>query len=221
MADKVVKIKRLNSQDSPADVENITETVGDNTSGNPNPAISAKGVAAANAAAKLHDSRKDSTNKRNAAVAATGTMHDRNDDAVTAYNNLAATVELEDPNNPDAWTEQGFPTTKSVVVDLPLPGQVMNCSVSNSDFLGQADIHHDPVTGAKDYTHRVTKGDPKDDATYIAITSPKSQYSKSSSIVDVPADYLNVPLFWKTTAHNTAGAGPESASYGGGRINGN
>lgn len=220
MSERVVKIKRLNSQDSPADVESLTETVGANTSTSTNAQIAAKGALTTTASGKLHDARKDMTNKRNAAVASTGVTNSKNEDAVKAYNVLASTVEIENPNDPDAWTEQGFPTTQSVVVELPVPAQVINGSVSNSDFLGTADVHHDPVANTKDYTHRVTKGDPSDDKTYIAVTSPKTQYSKSSCIVDLPADYLNVPLFWKTTAHNTAGAGPESAPYGGGRING-
>lgn len=220
MSERVVKIRRLNAQDSPASVESATETVGANTSGSLNANIAAKGALTTIASDKLHDAIKDGINKRNASVSATGVTHTRNEDAVAAYNVLAATVEIENPNAPDQWVADGFDVTKGVVVELPLPGKVENGSVVNGDFLGTASIHHDPVANTKNYTHRVTKGDPSVDAGYIAITSPKTQYTKASAEVDVPSDYQNVPLFWKSTAHNTAGAGPESAPYGGGRING-
>ena len=220
MSTRAAKIKRLNDQDPPADVQSLTETVGANTSGSTNPSIAAKGALATTAAGNLRTAINDGINKRNASVEATGVTHRKNELSATAYNNLAATVEIEDPNNPDGWRGKGFVLTQTDVPDVPLPAQVTNGSVTNSDFLGQADLHHDPVPTAKNYTHRVTKADPTDDTKYIQVTSPKTQYTKSSATIDVPADYLNVPLFWKSTAHNTAGAGPESAPYGGGRING-
>lgn len=220
MSARAVKIKRKNDQDKPGDVQSITETVGANTSTSTITAVAAKGALATTAAGTLRTSITDNTNKHNAAVAATGVMHSKNGLAAEAYNNLAAVVEIEIPNDPDAWKAFGFELTKSEATAVPLPGPVVNGGVSNGDFLGTADIHHDPVAGAKNYTHRVTKGDPTKDELYIAVTSPTVQYTKSSATVDVPADYLNVPLFWKTTAHNTAGAGPESAPYGGCRING-
>ena len=217
---RAVKIKRLNNQDKPADVQSVTETVGANTSGSTNPSIAAKGALATAASGVLRTAIGDGVNKKNAAISATGVTHTKSELTVTAFNNLAATEEIENPNNPDDWKARGFPLTDGVVVDLLLPAQVVNGGVTNGDFLGTADVHHDPVTGAANYTHRVTKGDPTDDTKYIQITSPKTQYTKKTSTVDLTTDYLNVPLFWKSTAHNTAGAGPESAPYGGGRING-
>jgi hypothetical protein len=198
----------------------LQKNVGANTQGSTNAAIAAKGALASTASGNLDTAITDSKNKKNAAVAATGTEHTKTDDAAKAYNNLAAIVEVEDPNNPDKWIEEGFEITETTIVPLPLPGQVINGSVSNSDFSGKADVHHDPLVNTDNYTHRVTKGDPLDDAGYIQITSPKVQYSKSNETVDLPSGYLNTPLFWKTTGHNSTGAGPESAPYGGGRING-
>ncbi len=220
MSARAAKIKRLNDQDSPDEVQSLTETVGANTSGSTNAIIAAKGALATTAAGNLDTAITDNTNKRNAAVASTGVMHRNTELTATAYNNLAGVMEIENPNDPDNWRAKGFKLTQTDVTDLPLPGQVTNGSVTNGDFLGTADLHHEPVPTAKNYTHRVTKGNPSDDAGYIAVTSPKTQYTKSNATIDVPADYLNVPLFWKSTAYNTAGAGPESAPYGGGRING-
>ena len=220
MATRAKKIKRMNDQDSPADVQSLTETVGANTSTSTNVIIAAKGALATTAGGVLRAAITDDKNKHNAAIAAIGVKHAKNGLSVTAYNNLAATVEVENPNDPDNWTALGFPTTQEDVVDLPVPGQVTNGSVTNGDFLGTADIHHEPVPTAKNYTHRVTKGDPSVDSGYIDVTSPKTQYTKSSAVINLPPEYLNVPLFWKSTAHNTAGAGPESLPYGGGRING-
>jgi len=221
MAHRAAKIKRLNVSDKPTDVKSKTETVGANTSGSSDPAIAAKGVLASAASGNLANAITDKTNKHNADIAATGTMHAKNKLGVEAYNNLASIVEVEDPNNPDAWTAEGFEVTETEVGHLPVPNQVVNGSVTNGDFLTTADVHHDPAANADNYTHRVTNGDPNDDSKYINIVSPETQYSKSSCTVKLPSDYLNVPLFWKTTAHNTAGASPESAPYGGGRINGN
>jgi len=220
MSTRAAKIKRLNDQDSPDDVQSLTKTVGANTSGSTNAIIAAKGALASTAAENLDTAIEDNTNKRNAAVASTGVMHRNTELTATAYNNLAGVMEIENPNDPDNWRAKGFILTQTDVTELPVPGQVTNGSVTNGDFSGTADLHHEPVPTAKNYTHRVTKDNPTDDSKYIAVTSPKVQYTKSSATIDVPSDYLNVPLFWKTTAHNTAGAGPESAPYGGGRING-
>jgi len=220
MAHRPAKIKRLNNSTNPGTVKSKTATVGANTSGSTNAQIAAKGALATTAAGNLDTAITDKTNKHNADMAATGVMHRKSDLSVTAFNNLAAIVEVEDPNNPDAWVAEGFEVTETDITDLPLPGPVINGSVSNGDFLGTADVHHDPVPNADNYTHRVTKADASDDSKYIDVTDPKTQYTKSSATINVPADYLNVPLFWKSTAHNSKGAGPESAPYGGGRING-
>ncbi len=220
MAHRAAKIKRINSHNTPVEVKEKSETVGANTSGSANVQIAAKGTLTTTASDALRDAIVDKKNKHNADMAATGVVHAKEDDAISAYNVLASTVEIEDPNNPDAWIAEGFEITETNVTALPLPGQVINGSITNGDFLGTADVHHDPVANADDYTHRVTKADPSDDLKYINVTNPKTQYTKSSATVNLPADYLNVPLFWKSTAHNTAGAGPESLPYGGGRING-
>ena len=217
---RTAKIKRLNAQDAPDVVQKLADTVGENTMGDANLQIAAKGNIAFKSAENLRQTIKDDINGRNASISLNGIMHKSNEDTAKDYNVLAATMEIEDPNNPDNWKAKGFPITETEVVDLPAPGIVENGSVTNGDVLGTADIHHDPTPTAKDYTHRVTKGDPADDSTYIDVVDPKSQYSKSSNTINVPAAYWNVPLFWKTTAHNNTGPGIESKPYGGGRING-
>lgn len=219
MIHRPAKIKRINTNENPADVKAKTATAGAATSSSTNVLIAAKGALATSASGTLQTAIDDKATKHNADMAATGVMHTKNELAVKAYNALATTVELEDPNNPDGWIAEGFQITETDITALPLPAQVVNGSVSNGDFLGTADVHHDPAANADNYTHRVTKGDPTDDSKYIAVTSPEPQYTKSSATVIVPADYVNMPLFWKTTAHNSKGAGPESTPYGGGRIN--
>jgi hypothetical protein len=220
MSHRKAKIKRLNAQDKPESVRAKTKTVGANTSGSSDPAIAAKGALATSASGVIETTTTENTNNHNAALASTIKLKAKTKDGADAYNNLATIVELNDPNNPDNWILEGFEVTETEVGPLPLPGQPVHCSESNSDFLGDADLHHDPVPNADNYTHRVTKGDPTDDSTYIDLVNPEVMYSKSSCTVTLPKEYLNVPVFFKTTAHNNTGGGPPSAPYGGGRING-
>ena len=215
---KKAKIKRMKPTGVPKTVEEKTKIVGENAGGSSNPLVSAKGTAANDKADELKDAISDNKNKHNAAVLATKTMLKETKLTAKAYNNLATICEIELPDNVETWIEMGFEVTKTIISEVGKPGKVLHGAVTQGDFSATADIHHDPVAGARDYSIRVTKGDLGDDASYIMITKPRALFTKSNATVKLPDDYLNVPLWWKVTAHNTAGSGPESDPFGGRRI---
>jgi len=215
---KKAKIKRLKPTGVPKTIEFKAKLAGENAAASANPEVSAKGTTANNKAEDLQNAILDKRDKQNAAKAATKTVLKETRLAAKAYNNLATICEMELPDDVNEWIRMGFDITQTVVLDAKKPGKVLHGSVSQGDFSATADIHHDPVEGARDYSIRVTKGSPADDATYIMITKPRALFTKSNATVKLPDDYLNVPLWWKVTAHNSAGAGPESDPFGGRRI---
>jgi hypothetical protein len=111
----------------------------------------------------------------------------------------------------------GFETTVEIVSDPVVPGMVENPSVSQGDVLGTADVHHDPFVDADDYQIWVTKGVVSDRSSYIDVTNYDESTSKSSTTVTLPSDYLGVALNWIIVARNSAGSGPDSTPFGGGR----
>ncbi len=109
-----------------------------------------------------------------------------------------------------------------LVPDTTIPEVVLHGAMSNGDFLGDCHVIFDRPTGGESFTLRMTKGNPSLDSGYVLILFPGnvSEFSSTSVSFHVPAEYWGFDLFFKLTAHNGAGPGPESAPFGGRKING-
>ncbi len=214
---KAQLIKKLSPKDAPADIETKTELIGTKLAGSPNPAIVATAVGVSGASTQVHGAIAQATSTKNAAKSATSNLHSKTNTACEKANAAGIIVMQQMPNDPDGWVVLGFDVTDADVAATVVPGAVLHGSVSQGDTLGTADIHHDPLATADDYRVYATIGAPGDRTKYIDVTNTSESTSKSNTTVTLPADYLNVPLNFILVAHNTAGDGPDSVPFGGGR----
>ncbi len=176
-------------------------------------------VSAAGANIEVDDGHlSDATSAKNSAFtvaeAATQTEKNKKKLLVDSINKGADAVMLSYPNNPDKWSELGFPLTKETVGSVGVCDQVVGLSMGQGNFHGTCDIVLKPCAGAEEFTFRVTKDDPTVEAGYIDIKNPLLSKTLDTTVQILP-DYLNKPLFFKVTGHNTHGPGPESDPFGG------
>ena len=193
-------------------------TVSGNLNSDSNADVQAQGGFLATAGGNLGTAITDSDNAHNAAIAATGVVKTKHATAAEVYNAAAVVVEQKYPDNPDKWIELGFEVTTEHVPDGTVPDKVVHGSMSQGDEVKTCDIHFDPTPRAENYTIRMTKDNPADDSKYIQVTSPRVAYTKSTITINIPDDYLNFTLWFKATANNAKGKGPESDPFGGRKI---
>lgn len=210
-------IKKINPKDNPHTNELKLEEIGIALSASSIPGIAATGAGVSSGSTDIHNKILLNTTAKTASKSATESMNSANKDACKVTNAAAVIVMQLMPGDPAGWRAIGFETTLEMVSDTVIPGQVIHCSVSQGDTLGTADIHHDPLANADDYRVYASKGLVTDRTTYIDVTNYEESTSKSSTTITLPSDYLNVPLNFIIVAHNTAGDGPDSTPFGGGR----
>ena len=217
---KILKehIKKLNKQNGASANKDTCNTVSGNLNDDGNADVAAQGALLESAGGNLGTAITNSDNLHNEAEAATGVMKTKHSTAAEVYNAAAVVVEQKYPNNPDKWKELGFEVTVEHVSDGTVPEKVVHGSMTQGDELKTCDIHFDATPGAENYTLRMTKGNPADDSSYIQVTSPRVSYTKSSITINIPDDYLNFTLWFKATANNATGKGPESDPFGGRKI---
>jgi|SRR5665213_1960198 len=214
---KKQKIKRKIKNSNHLENKESIKTIADNCALNANPAVSAAGTTTSGKAVALGTAITDTNNKRVAAKTATTTENTANGKAVDGFNDMATVVEQQNPNNPAAWQALGFDVTDADTHDSTKCPAAEHCSVTQGEALGTADVHHDPIPGSDHNKVLVTKGAAIDRESYIDVSNPDESASKSNHTVNLPADYLGVPLFWIIVGSNTAGDGFDSVAFGGGR----
>jgi len=217
MSDRKQKIKRKSKKTNHLTNKESIKTIADNAVLSTNTVISAAGGTASGKAVTLGNAITDANNKRSASVSATGAETDADDAAVDAYNDMATIIEQQLPDNPNAWKAFGCEVTDAATTDASKCPAGENCSVSQGDALGTADVHHDPIPGATTNKVLVTKGAATDRTSYIDVTNTDASSSKSNTTITLPSDYIGVPLNWIVIGHNTAGDGFDSTPFGGGR----
>ena len=210
-------IKKLNPKDPAATNKTKTATIGGRLTLSGNAVIAATGSGVSGGSTTLDGSITTNANAKIDSITATKNLGTSNKGAVKLANDAAVIVEQQLPNNPDAWIALGYEVTMELVPDTVLPGMAENCSVSQGDADGTADVHHDPVEGADDYQVWVTNGAPGIRAGYIDVTNYEDSTGKSSSTVTLSAAYLGVPLNWIIVARNSKGSGNDSVPFGGGK----
>ena len=211
------KIKQLQAHDGAVANKAKTELIGTRLSASGNVTVAAQGPIVSGGSSALQGSIVGNTSAHMDAKTATGTMKTKNSDAVKLANAGGVVLMQQFPNQPDVWRTYGYETTMEEVPDTVKPGIVENCSVSQGDFLGTGDVHHDPTPTADTYTVLVTNGPADDYAKYIDVTNTDESTAKSSTTVTLPSTHINVPLFFIVIAHNSDGDGPPSVPFGGGR----
>jgi hypothetical protein len=210
-------VKKLSPKDSPATNKTKTATIGTRLSGSGNSTVAATGAGVTTSSGNLDGAITANTNAKIDSKTATSTLKTKNQAAVDKANAAGIILEQQFPGDPDTWVTYGYEYTLEESADTVVPGMVENPSVSQGDVLGTADVHHDPLEGADDYQVWVTKGLVGDIGSYIDVTNYEESTSKSSTTVTLPPDYLGVPLNWIIVARNSAGSGPDSTPFGGGR----
>ncbi len=214
---KVQHIKKLKVSDNATANKAKTHTIGANLSLSANTTVAAQGAIVTGGSNALDVAITADTDAKLASKTATNTKNSKNKLSVEKANAAGIILEQQFPNNPDLYVATGYDVTEEIVPDTVVPGIVLHGSATQGDELGTADVHHDPEANADDYRIYVTKGPVGDRAQYIDVTNTDESTSKSSTTVTLPTDYLNVPLNFIIVAHNTAGDGPDSTPFGGGR----
>jgi len=214
---KVPHIKKLSTKTPAATLKEKTHTIGAALSLSGNIVIAPTGAGVTTGSTTLDGAINSNNAKKIAAKGGTTTLKNSVKAAVDLANAAGIIVEQQLPGDTDAWTALGYEFTMEDVPDTVKPGAALHGSATQGDVLGTSDVHHDPVDGADDYRVYVTKGAVGVRAGYIDVTNYEESTSASSSTVTLPADYLDVPLNFIIVAHNTAGDGPDSTPFGGGR----
>jgi hypothetical protein len=211
-------IKKMNYRSNPEDNRVILETVGKNLKNDPDTEISALGSLVVAAGTELGSAVVGNKDAHDAALLATKVMNDSNADGSKTYNDAAAKIELKFPGDTEKWMSYGYEVTKDIASDRPIPDKPQNCVMSQGAFPRTCTITFDVPANAENYTVEITRNDPKEDAGYVVVRSPKIIYTTTTITFDVTGEYLNVPLWAKVTAHNAAGQSPASDPFGGLRI---
>ena len=214
------KIKLMNAHLNPATNASTMVRVGANMEADANTAVAAEGTVVAGGGEASNNAITDDTNAHNLALASTIAKAEVNKNSVERFNAGAVIVQQQYPNNPTKWTALGFETTESVALDAHEPEAVLHGSFSVGDYLATMSIHFDPAvgTGKITYTAQITNGDPSDASKYIQVESPEISYTKTTFTINLTPEYLDVNVWIKITAHNTAGASPASVPFGGRKI---
>jgi hypothetical protein len=126
-------------------------------------------------------------------------------------------MEIEFPDQPTVWESYGCEVTEETTHDAVKCPAATDCSVSQGEALGTADVHHDPIPGSDHNKVLVTNKAATDRASYIDVSNPDESASKSNHTINLGPDYIGVPLFWIVIGSNTAGDGFDSTPFGGGR----
>jgi hypothetical protein len=215
-----VKIKLLSAHNNPVDNASTMATVGGNMAADGNAVVAAKGTLVGDAGVATANAITADTNAHNLALSTTITKTTVNKDSVEIYNAGAVIVEQQYPNNTTKWIALGFETTASTAQDANPPEEVLHGSFSVGDYLATMSIHFDPAvgTGKITYTAEITNADPSDATKYIQVISPEISYTKTTFTINLAPAYLDVNVWIKITAHNTAGASPASVPFGGRKI---
>ncbi|MEI6316861.1 MAG: hypothetical protein WCO65_04030 [bacterium] len=207
-------IKKMSAKDNPETNKTQSKKVGQNLADSTNTDVVAQSAIVVSASDNLDKAIVADSKAHDLAVAATAKKKAENKNTADLYNAAAVIVEQKFPDQPTLWKTYGYEVTSEVAEDAKEPPQVMHGSISQGDHQGTVDIHFDSITGAE-YTVEITKADPSEADKYINVTMPDSIFTKSSITIVLPVDYRDVNLWAKVTAHNTAGAGPASAPFGG------
>jgi hypothetical protein len=217
MSAKKQKIKRKSKNTNHLTNKQSIKTIADNAAGSTNTAVAASGTTSSGKAVTLGNAITDANNKRIAAKTATSTELTANGNAVDGYNDMVTVIEQQFPDQPTVWKSFGCEVTDANTQDATKCSAATNCSVSQGEALGTADVHHDPIPGSDHNKVLVTNGAATDRASYIDVSNPDESASKSNHTINLAAAYLGVPLFWIVIGSNTAGDGFDSTPFGGGR----
>ncbi len=220
MGTKKREIKKSNKKAKPATNKAKFFTVGTNAAASANVKVAAAGAIVVTGSNDMGTAITARTNANVVLHSAVLAENAKNKTGCEKFDSLVVVMMQEYPNAPDTWEGYGMDVTTGEIHDATTPGEVLHGSMSQGDFQGTADIHHDPLEAADDYLVFVTKGNPTlPDCIYIDVTNNDESTAKSNTTVRIPNDYLNVPLFFKLQAHNAAGLGPKSPPFGGRPIN--
>jgi hypothetical protein len=211
-------IKKISAHNNPDTNKTKFGAVGDKLSADTDPAIAALGADVTLAGTTLNTLIIEKESAHEASIVATKAMNDSNAYGCQIYNNAADEVEKTYPDNVSKWLSFGYDVTKDIASDQDVPEKVENCVMMQGDYEKTCKIEFDHSLRATNYTVQITKENPTESQTYIIVSSPKIVYTTSSITFDVPDDYLNVPIWAKVTAHNSAGDAPASTPFGGLRI---
>lgn len=216
----VEHIKKLSTKNNSVDNAATIITVGTNLEASANVAVAAQGLIVSAAGDATDVANRAETNAHNAALVATATKATVAKDSVDKYNASGVVVEQQLPGQPTVWTAFGFQTTASVAIDAHAPEAVLHGSISIGDYQATMSIHFDPAVGTGNitYTAEITNSDPSDLTKYIQVESPQLSYTKTTFTINLAPEYLDVNVWIKITAHNTAGASPASVPFGGRKI---
>jgi len=217
MAARTQKIKRKDKNTNHLTNKESIKTISVNCEGSTNVTLAAAGTVTSGKADTLGNAITDNTNKKSASTTATKTEKTANGNAVDSFNILATAAELAFPNDPTMWESLGFTLTEADSHDAVKCAAATDCSVSQGEALGTADVHHDPIVGSDHNKVLVTKGAAGDRSLYIDVTNPDESASKSNHTINLTPDYLGVPLFWIVIGSNSAGDGFDSTPFGGGK----
>jgi hypothetical protein len=217
MATRTQKIKRKSKDANHLTNKESIKTIADNCAGSTSTTLAAAGTLTSGKAVDLGDAITDNTNKKSASTTATKTEKTANGVAVDNFNLMATAAELAFPNNPTMWESLGFDVTEATTTDAVKCPAATDCSVSQGEASGTADVHHDPIPGSDHNQVLVTNGLATDRASYIDVTNPDESASKSNHTVNLGPAYLGVPLFWIIVGSNVAGDGFDSTPFGGGK----
>ncbi len=222
---KIGTIVKASTHDNPTVNRDLAEYINVKMSADPNPTVAAQGPLINSKWVLIKAAITADIDAVQAAKNSNTVKHTQNVDTVKAINNGGVVLMQAYPAsdaNYAIWKAKGYKVTMIEVPDQSVPEIVVHGAMSNGNFLGDCHVIFDRPVGGESFTLRMTKGDPSVDAGYVLILfdGNVSDFTSTSVTFPVPAAYWGCDLFFKVTAHNGAGPGPESTPFGGRKING-
>ena len=181
--------------------------------------IHAEGILLLAAAKAIDDALTAKSDAVSALASATDEIGIKDTDGGGVYKDSVALLTKKFPHDTVSWLSFDVELTKEPRSGhAPTPPD--NCSMSQGDFAGIADVHNDPVKheGVVTYSYKASTAP---DGTYVQLADRLGEtvFKKTSNALVIPIAMLGKKIYIIATTHNSHGPSSDSDSFGGRNIN--